>query len=254
MQLLHSSEADIEALDALCERLTGFNPDVSLEWLDGCMTALIAGPRTVLPSEWLPVLVGDAWERTFADPADVDQAMATLMGRWNVIASQLHPEPLFEEPDRLYLAPLITFIDAAARAELLAEGKLTPEELAEWPLDGEVWAIGFLQTVRAFAEDWRQPDPDDADAEWFATSLRTLLALTQRDAAQLQEELRELFPGQTLSRDDLIDEACFAVQDLRCYWLDRATRTAPRRVEKAPGRNDPCPCGSGKKFKKCHGA
>ena len=27
----------------------------------------------------------------------------------------------------------------------------------------------------------------------------------------------------------------------------------PIRVEKAPGRNDPCPCGSGKKFKHCHG-
>jgi len=28
---------------------------------------------------------------------------------------------------------------------------------------------------------------------------------------------------------------------------------APVRVEKAPGRNDPCPCGSGKKYKQCHG-
>ena len=27
----------------------------------------------------------------------------------------------------------------------------------------------------------------------------------------------------------------------------------PRRVEKKVGRNDPCPCGSGKKYKKCHG-
>jgi len=27
----------------------------------------------------------------------------------------------------------------------------------------------------------------------------------------------------------------------------------PVRVEKAPGRNDPCPCGSGKKYKHCHG-
>ena len=26
------------------------------------------------------------------------------------------------------------------------------------------------------------------------------------------------------------------------------------RREATPGRNDPCPCGSGKKFKKCHGA
>lgn len=26
------------------------------------------------------------------------------------------------------------------------------------------------------------------------------------------------------------------------------------RVEKKPGRNDPCPCGSGKKYKKCCGS
>jgi len=28
---------------------------------------------------------------------------------------------------------------------------------------------------------------------------------------------------------------------------------SPRRVERKIGRNDPCPCGSGKKYKKCHG-
>ena len=28
----------------------------------------------------------------------------------------------------------------------------------------------------------------------------------------------------------------------------------PIRVEEKTGRNDPCPCGSGKKYKKCHGA
>ena len=27
----------------------------------------------------------------------------------------------------------------------------------------------------------------------------------------------------------------------------------PYKAEKTPGRNDPCPCGSGKKFKNCHG-
>lgn len=27
----------------------------------------------------------------------------------------------------------------------------------------------------------------------------------------------------------------------------------PVRAEKTPGRNDPCPCGSGKKYKKCCG-
>ncbi|MBQ7666973.1 MAG: SEC-C domain-containing protein, partial [Kiritimatiellae bacterium] len=27
----------------------------------------------------------------------------------------------------------------------------------------------------------------------------------------------------------------------------------PFRAEKKVGRNDPCPCGSGKKYKLCHG-
>jgi preprotein translocase subunit SecA len=30
--------------------------------------------------------------------------------------------------------------------------------------------------------------------------------------------------------------------------------TQPIHVEKKVGRNDPCPCGSGKKYKNCHGA
>jgi preprotein translocase subunit SecA len=30
-------------------------------------------------------------------------------------------------------------------------------------------------------------------------------------------------------------------------------RTEPVRVDKKVGRNDPCPCGSGKKYKNCHG-
>ena len=36
---------------------------------------------------------------------------------------------------------------------------------------------------------------------------------------------------------------------------DEAIREFTDRVvkEKMPGRNDPCPCGSGKKFKNCHG-
>jgi preprotein translocase subunit SecA len=32
-----------------------------------------------------------------------------------------------------------------------------------------------------------------------------------------------------------------------------AGKQQPIRVEKKPGRNDPCPCGSGKKYKQCHG-
>ena len=33
----------------------------------------------------------------------------------------------------------------------------------------------------------------------------------------------------------------------------RMSSHSPYIAPKAPGRNDPCPCGSGKKFKNCHG-
>jgi hypothetical protein len=52
------------------------------------------------------------------------------------------------------------------------------------------------------------------------------------------------------------------IRNIHAYWLARrgpageATRgpQQPRRKASSPGRNDPCPCGSGKKFKRCHGA
>ncbi|MDA1312580.1 MAG: SEC-C metal-binding domain-containing protein [Acidobacteria bacterium] len=38
-----------------------------------------------------------------------------------------------------------------------------------------------------------------------------------------------------------------APQSQRSSWQ-------PRRVPRAPGRNERCPCGSGRKYKKCCGA
>jgi preprotein translocase subunit SecA len=35
---------------------------------------------------------------------------------------------------------------------------------------------------------------------------------------------------------------------------DSSKGAKPKAAAKLPGRNDPCPCGSGKKYKKCHGA
>ena len=57
-------------------------------------------------------------------------------------------------------------------------------------------------------------------------------------------------PKYTESRTDLIDQnqQKAAQQDTR-----EPQKPQPVHVDKMPGRNDPCPCGSGKKFKNCHG-
>lgn len=249
-----NTDAEIEALDALCNRLAGFEPGITLEWLDGAMAALIAGPRPTAPDEWLPLLFGDAWDRAIADPQDRAVSMDTLMRRWQVLAQQLLPQRLYDEPDRLHLVPLIEIFDPAERDALLAEGKLTADEAADWPQTGEGWAVGFLEVVDRLAADWQAHGADHDAALELESCLRCIEALAEHDDARLQADLGIRYPGRRLDRDELIDEACFAVQDLRCLWFDHPPRTEPRRVEKTPGRNDPCPCGSGRKFKKCHGA
>ena len=73
-----------------------------------------------------------------------------------------------------------------------------------------------------------------------------------------QEEVREAAPTQRSQRyneqkDDLTDpsQAAAAHQDTR-EQAQQVNRT-PYIKDKMPRPNDPCPCGSGKKFKNCHG-
>ncbi|MHC4981849.1 MAG: SEC-C domain-containing protein [Planctomycetota bacterium] len=41
--------------------------------------------------------------------------------------------------------------------------------------------------------------------------------------------------------------------DAEKQLLEESEKVEPIRADAAPGRNDPCPCGSGKKYKKCCG-
>jgi len=44
------------------------------------------------------------------------------------------------------------------------------------------------------------------------------------------------------------------IRDLLLESDENDTKTLEELQEKEAGRNDPCPCGSGKKYKRCHGA
>ncbi|MEK4033504.1 YchJ family protein [Methylocystis sp. IM3] len=51
------------------------------------------------------------------------------------------------------------------------------------------------------------------------------------------------------------ERSLFCKTDGRWYFQEEANRKSQPIVKGAqPGRNDPCPCGSGKKYKKCCGA
>ena len=74
-----------------------------------------------------------------------------------------------------------------------------------------------------------------------------------------QEEVREAAPEQRSKRyneqkgTDLVDHDQQAAAQHDTRESAEQKRRMPIMREKLPGRNDPCPCGSGKKFKNCHG-
>ena len=249
-----STQAELEAFNTTCQRLAGFNPRVSPEWADGYLTALAAGPRAVPLAECLPLMCGDAFERVFADPDDAAQALHALAARCKVLADHLNPEPLLDEPEMLRLQPLMSEWDAVAREEASAGGLVNAADAA-FLVTGAVWVEGFFDAMKDFVADWPVPSKTEEGGELLGLLLAHISVLTWPDGSpQMQAHVQEHYPQQTPSRDDLIDEACFAVQDLRVWWLDHAPKPPTRHVQAVPGRNEPCPCGSGKKYKRCHGA
>jgi len=249
-----NTDAELDRLQQLCERLAGFDERISLEWLDGAMTALAAGPRLLPLAEWRETLIGEAWQRAIADPQAEAEATAALQARWNILRRQLDPELLMAAEDDIRLAPVMLEWTADDPARPVAEGEVEAGAEEVLPLVGEVWAHGFLDAVEAFPAEWPAPATGNELGEYFDHCTLRVEMLTLRDAAELKQVMDDLYEGQAMEREELIQEALYAVQDLRVYWVENAPKPETRRVDAQPGRNDPCPCGSGKKYKKCHGA
>ncbi len=245
--------ADHAALTALCDRLGGFGVDISPEFIDGYLAALVVGPVLVMPSQWVAELFDDDLPRVFADPQDMQQAMSVLMGYWNTLTQDLSPDKIADQPDQMHWAPLMMSWDDAARAQVVATGELSEQQANDQFQTGGLWAAGFMEAVHEHATQWKAPR--DEDQQTLLIQLLKQVDALHMSQADLAHHLREFYDADTqLTRDQLIDEACFAVQVLRLYWQAIAPSHGPIRAAAKPGRNDPCHCGSGKKYKKCHGA
>ena len=88
--------------------------------------------------------------------------------------------------------------------------------------------------------------------------ISSILTRGQIPEMQRQEEVQEAAPEQPTQRQNYTEEKV----DLDDIAQQEAANQDTREIEenhtplvkdKMPGRNDPCPCGSGKKFKNCHG-
>jgi uncharacterized protein len=247
-----SSAAEIQAFEDLCQRLYGFDQTLSFEYIDGWLTALAAGPRLPPGDAWIAPMLGDTFERVFADESDAEHARRVLGTRLKVLCAQLDPEALLAAPEQMRLSPLISHWPEEEVQQELAKGTLSAEQAALL-VDGGVWADGFLQAVHVHTAMWAEPSNEE-DADHFGTLIDQVAALTFPAGHEaMRTHADKYWRGQIPSRDELIGEACYAVQDLRIYWVNQAPKPTTLRLGPKTGRNEPCPCGSGKKYKKCHG-
>ncbi len=221
------SEAE---LDELSEFLTGLeSPDaLTLEGMDGLFSALVAGPRTVLPSEYLPLIWGGelADENAFASLEEANSTLSLIMRHWNSIASELENENVH--------VPLIFEVEPGA-------------------VPGREWARGFMRGVQLGGSGWNELF--ESNDEGHLITIPLVAGEIDPDWPRepiTTEKGTELirWMGAGLARS----YAHFARQR-RGDFHSFGTRHDPlRRATPKVGRNEPCPCGSGKKFKRCCGS
>lgn len=228
------SPNEIKELDSfLLSNLTS-DETMMLDTLDGYLTALVIGPVSLKPSLWLPAVWGPkvSDEPAFETMEQAQHILDLILRHMRGIMDSLRRDPDAHEP----------VFDT-----LVYEGN--PREYA----DGEMWAHGFMTGIALSREAW-QPFFDEPDG---AEVLRPIYLLGS-DEVTPEELLLTETPEQ---REEIGKQIPASVARIYRYWqpfrqteVERMATGTIQRDQPKVGRNDPCPCGSGKKFKKCCGA
>ncbi|MES2940551.1 MAG: UPF0149 family protein [Pseudomonadota bacterium] len=239
---------DFDALDDELDRMREQHEEIpQWEFCEGFLAALVCTRREVPADEYWPVLLGDHFR-----PMEHMEFVLRWRLRWQEIAFALDQPVETLEDERTYHPEALDTRGAVLSlpAEQRAEG-----DLEGLPAYGQVWALGFMYAVENWPDDWLPPRDADA-AQMLDAALEDIVALTEddTDAPAVSMYSEDGPPSVSEERLDRVAGAIWAVYSLRQLWRSMGPRTRPVRKADAVGRNDPCPCGSGKKYKKCHGA
>jgi uncharacterized protein len=219
------TDAELDRLGDFLKSCKG-GKAMNLEELDGFFAALIAGRELVMPSEYTrEVFGGEMSEVVFSGLDEAQEILNLMMRHWNKIASTLRKGEIH--------VPLIF-----------------EDEKGE--LHGNDWARGFMRGVQMRHDAWSELIND----EKYGGSLIPMMMLYHEHDEDPETRSDPITPDK---REQVI--AFMAAGLMNAYEYFRKQREgdlgvdAPesRRNASKVGRNDPCPCGSGKKYKKCCG-
>jgi uncharacterized protein len=228
------------------------------EFCEGFMAALICCRRVIPASEYLPVMLaigeeGDEDAGSFADAAQQLRFMELWTRRWDEVTQALDTKIDALDDEAAY-QPEVMDVRGAILA--LPEEERAAIEGEEIPSFGQVWALGFMFAVEAWPEEWTAPRNKEA-VKWLNAALDVIVALTEDDtepATMSAFDDGEGPPTLSLKRMNDFADAIWAVYNLREMWKSIGPRVETIHKVATPGRNEPCSCGSGKKYKKCCGA
>lgn len=207
-----------DQLDSLL--LHQFDDGMLLSELDGYLTGLIVSPDLVPQSKWLKKVWGDAPPK-FDDMADMQHFLDLLMHHYNCILEDLASPGTYEP-----------ILDRDTR-----NGDIL------W----ELWIEGFAQAMKLSWPGWNRIRTSDDEGPKAALVGITALASFVNDRTTMTEAEQARWNRQT---PDLIP---IWVQMLHEWRLENDKHRPASAKSVKVGRNDPCPCGSEKKYKKCCG-
>lgn len=223
MKLTKSGPLTDQETDWLEEMLMEYGTDDSVlcfSELDGLLTAILSGPNMISPGIWLDAIWGKGdYHPEWSSEKEMERFIRLCFQHMNDIASCLYDapeqfEPIFNE------------------REVKGKKHTIVEE----------WCFGYMKGISI--DDWSAL-PADLRPSLEAIALhgieKNFSVLEKMTRAEFEKSITQIQP---------------AALDLYQHWLSlRATQQTvpaiPHEAEKLPGRDDPCPCGSGKKFKKC---
>lgn len=195
--------------------------------LDGFLTGVAISPELIMPSEWVPRIWGDG-APDFKSEEEANQVMGAIMERYNEILGQLSDggdgqlEPIFWEfPGRGIMA-------------------------------GD-WAEGFVDAMRLRPERWLEILGDKSTRNLLAPILAlacddeggSFIDIGEDALGVINDEAPSLIPAAVHAFDQAFKARREDGEEL--------SGEEPLRFNKI-GQNEPCPCGSGRKYKRCCGA
>ena len=261
------SPDEFDEIDAILDEMrTRYDETPQWEFCEGFMAALICCRRPITPEEYLPVLLaiglddgtvtsgtpGADEDGSFADAAQQQRFMDLWLRRWAEVTVALNAEVNGLDDDAAYQPEVMDVRGAVAAMTDEERADMGDEEV---PAFAQVWALGFMFAVEAWPEEWAAPRDKEA-VKWLNGALEAIVALTEDDD---EPPTLSVFDDDgpasiSLKRLNAFADGVWAVYDLHELWRNFGPRVETRHKVATPGRNDPCSCGSGKKYKKCCGA